>query len=156
VIADHIRAATFLIADNALPSNKDQGYFTRRLIRRAVRYAHNLEIKTNFCAEIAASVAEKYREAYPDLFARIEFVKTEIDKEESKFRRTIVDGMKKFAEFTKHLETGASMPTSQIFDLYQSYGFPFEITQELAAERGFVVDEAAFRAEVKKHQEATA
>ncbi len=153
VIADHIRAATFLMADGALPGNKDQGYFTRRLIRRAVRYAHNLDIKQNFCADIAASVAEKYREAYPDLFAKIESVKTEIAKEETKFRRTIVDGMKKFGDFTKHLQAGEAVPTAQVFDLYQSYGFPFEITQELAAERGFVVDEAAFRAEVKKHQE---
>lgn len=153
VIADHIRAATFLIGDRALPSNKDQGYFTRRLIRRAVRYANVLEIKQNFCADLAQNVAEKYETAYPELFANIETVKTEIDKEETKFKRTIVDGIKKFNEFTKNVSAGANIPTEQIFDLYQSYGFPFEITQELAAERGLAVDEAAFRTEVKKHQE---
>ena len=153
VIADHIRAATFLIADSAFPSNKDQGYFTRRLIRRAVRYAHNLEIKQNFCAAISQNIAEKYQTAYPELFAKVDSIKTEIDKEETKFRRTIVDGMKKFTDFTKHLEVGAQIPMAQAFDLYQSYGFPFEITQELATERGFELDEAAFRAEVKKHQE---
>lgn len=153
VIADHIRAATFLIVDGAFPANKDQGYFTRRLIRRAIRYAHNLDIKENFCATISQNIAEKYQTAYPDLFAKIEAVKTEIDKEETKFKRTITDGIKKFTEFTKHLDTGAPIPTEQVFDLYQSYGFPFEITQELALERGFTVNEDAFRTEVKKHQE---
>lgn len=153
VIADHIRAATFLINDGAFPSNKDQGYFTRRLIRRAVRYANNLEIKQNFCADLAQNIAEKYQTAYPDLFAKIDSVKAELDKEETKFKRTINDGIKKFAELTKNLSAGTSIPTEQVFDLYQSYGFPFEITQELAAERGLAVDETAFRAEVKKHQE---
>ncbi len=152
VIADHIRAATFLIADGAFPSNKDQGYFTRRLIRRAVRYAHKLDIKENFCAEISQNIAEKYQEPYPELFAKIELVKAELDKEEIKFKRTLADGIKKFNEFIKTLEAGATIPTEQVFDLYQSYGFPFEITQELAVELGLTVDETGFRAEMKKHQ----
>lgn len=153
MIADHIRAATFLICDNAFPANKDQGYFTRRLIRRAVRYANTLDIKQNFCADLAQNIAEKYQFAYPELVTKLEAIKTEIDKEETKFKRTITDGIKKFAEFTKEAEAGSVIPTAQVFDLYQSYGFPFEITQELAAERGLTVDEPAFRAEVKKHQE---
>lgn len=153
VIADHIRAATFLVSDGAYPSNKDQGYFTRRLIRRAVRFANYLDIKQNFCADVAQNIADKYQTAYPELFAKIDAVKAEIDKEETKFKRTISDGIKKFGEITKQLAAGALVPTEQVFDLYQSYGFPFEITQELAIERGLSVDEVAFRAEVKKHQE---
>lgn len=153
VILDHLRAATFVIADGAFPSNKDQGYFTRRLIRRAVRYAHSLGVKENFAGKIAAGIVTVYADAYPYLKEKEAAIIAELDKEETKFKRTIVDGIKKFTEFTKNLGVGAPIPTEQVFDLYQSYGFPFEITQELALERGFTVDEATFRAEVKKHQE---
>ncbi|MBP7992204.1 MAG: alanine--tRNA ligase [Candidatus Magasanikbacteria bacterium] len=153
VILDHLRAATFVIADGAFPSNKDQGYFTRRLIRRAVRYAHLLGVKENFAGKIAGAVVAAYAEAYPYLKEKEIAIVAELDKEETKFKRTITDGMKKFSEFTKNLSSGNAIPTEQVFDLYQSYGFPFEITQELAIERGFTVDETSFRAEVKKHQE---
>lgn len=153
VILDHLRAATFVIADNAIPSNKDQGYFTRRLIRRAVRFAHQLGIKENFCADVGAAVIATYESAYPDLKEKSELVTSELGKEEIKFKRTVEQGIKKFTELTKQLSTGSEIPTEQVFDLYQSYGFPFEITQELAIEKGFTVDESAFRAEMKKHQE---
>lgn len=153
VILDHLRAATFVIADAAIPSNKDQGYYTRRLIRRAVRYAHTLGIKENFSAEVAAATIATYAAAYPALVEKAEMIKAELDKEETKFKRTVEQGIKKFAEFTKPLAAGAAIPTEQVFDLYQSYGFPYEITAELAAEKSLTIDESAFRAEMKKHQE---
>ena len=153
VILDHIRAATFLIADNAIPSNKDQGYFTRRLIRRAVRFAHHLGIKNNFCASIAEAVIEGYREAYPKLLEQKKLVLSELEKEEIKFKRTIDQGIKKFNELLKEHPTNTILSTEDVFDLYQSYGFPFEITQELAIEHGRNVDEQQFRIKVKQHQE---
>lgn len=153
VILDHMRAASFLIADGAIPSNKDQGYFTRRLIRRAVRYAHTLGTTENFSKDVAEAVIKTYAKAYPTLVEKAGMIQSELDKEETKFKRTVEQGIKKFNEITKKMTPGQAIPTEQIFDLYQSYGFPFEITQELAAEKGFTVLESAFRAEMKKHQE---
>jgi alanyl-tRNA synthetase len=153
VILDHLRAATFVIGDGAIPSNKDQGYFTRRLIRRAVRFAHTLGIKENVAKHISEAVIRTYAAVYPSLADKAEMITGEIDKEETKFKRTVEQGMKKFTEYTKLLSPGSAIPTEQVFDLYQSYGFPFEITAELAIEKKFTVDEEAFRAEMKKHQD---
>ncbi|MDO9230939.1 MAG: alanine--tRNA ligase-related protein [bacterium] len=94
VILDHLRAATFLIADGAYPSNKDQGYFVRRLIRRAVRFAHKLGIEKNFCSDIAKIYIQYYQGAYPDLLEKSEKILEELEKEEDKFRRTFAKGEK--------------------------------------------------------------
>ena len=96
VIMDHLRAATFLIGDGVFPSNKDQGYFTRRLIRRAVRFAHELGIKENFCAKIASSIIEAYKDVYPNLPESKETIFSELEKEEEKFRNTLEVGLKQF------------------------------------------------------------
>lgn len=159
VILDHLRAATFLIADGASPSNKDQGYFTRRLMRRSIRYAHQLGITENFCAEAALSVVAAYRDSYPNLATHQELITGQMTEEEEKFRQTLQKGMKKFEEEIKKIgnekrEMGKEsvMGGEETFDLYQTYGFPFELTQELAKERGLAVDVSGFAEEKTKHQ----
>ena len=96
VILDHLRAATFLIADGAYPGNKDQGYFTRRLIRRAIRFAHKLGIVNNFCSDISKIYIQYYKEAYPDLAEKSDKVFEELEKEEENFRKTLEKGLREF------------------------------------------------------------
>lgn len=154
VIIDHLRGATFLIGDGAIPGNKDQGYFTRRLIRRAVRFAYGLGIQHNFTKEIAQVIINDYADYYVELKKREQVILEELDKEESKFRKTLVQGEK---EFMKWVMTSGSIqamiPGRVAFDLFQSYGYPLEMTIEMAAEQGKEVDVSEFMAELAKHQE---
>ncbi|MEK7105630.1 MAG: alanine--tRNA ligase [Patescibacteria group bacterium] len=150
VIADHLRAATFLIADGIVPSNKDQGYFVRRLIRRSVRFAHKLGVKENFAASVAEAYVQTYEGAYPELLTKKDMVMTELTKEEQKFRQSLDKGLK---EFEKLFSAQGSVSGIDAFNLYQSYGFPWELTEELAREKGQEVDKTAFEAEFKKHQD---
>ncbi len=152
VILDHLRAATFLIADGAFPSNKDQGYFVRRLIRRAIRFAHVLDIKENFCETITRTFIEYYKEQYPVLAEKREVLAAELQKEENKFRRTLANGLKIFEKWAKKMNTGEKLSAIQAFDLYQTYGFPLELTLELAQERALLVDETGFALEMNKHR----
>lgn len=152
VILDHLRAATFLIADGAYPGNKDQGYFTRRLIRRAVRFAHKLGIENNFCSEIARIYIQYYQDAYPDLSEKSENIFKELEKEEDKFRKTLEKGLKEF-EKTINSEQGAMISGKSVFELYATYGFPLELTRELAKENNLEIDEEEFKKELEKHQE---
>ncbi|OGZ26679.1 MAG: hypothetical protein A2427_04355 [Candidatus Nealsonbacteria bacterium RIFOXYC1_FULL_40_7] len=140
IIADHIKAAVFLIADGVYPSNTDRGYFVRRLIRRSVRYADSLGIMKSTLANLAKTVAEMYSDAYPELNLKTEEIKKEISEEEKRFRKTLTKGLKEF-------EKGADP-----FILFTTYGFPFELTQELAAEKGLSVDTAKFRKNLENHQ----
>lgn len=157
VILDHLRAATFLIGDGIYPSNKDQGYFVRRLIRRAVRFAHQLEIQEQICAVIGSTFIDVYADTYTNLAESKEVILLELEKEEKKFLQTLKQGMKKFMELLQHVDAGASAEAKRIsgvdaFDLVQSYGFPVELTQELAIEHGFQVDMETFKEEKEKHQ----
>ncbi len=143
VILDHLRAVMFLIANWLEPSNKDQGYFIRRLIRRAVRYGHQLGIEQNFCEQ----VAEKYNEPYCGYYKEMNYditVTNQIHKEEVKFRSTLVQGLKEMKKF------GNKMTVTDAFYLYQSFGFPLEmINEELG---GDVISEKEFKKEFEKHQ----
>lgn len=150
VILDHLRAATFLIADGAHPSNKDQGYFTRRLIRRAVRFAKQLGIEQAFCADILQSYINTYAEAYPELVEKKAEIIEQIEKEEKKFRNTLSQGLKQFKKLAE--KASAKISGEDAFDLYQSYGFPIELTEELAKEADLEVDMQVFAAEKEKHQ----
>lgn len=163
VIADHIRTATIIMGDDKgiAPANVDQGYIVRRLIRRAVRHGRTLGIKENFCTTIAEQVLAIFADVYPELVRNKEFVMLEMAKEESKFRNTIEQGLKEFDRlmgelqlfFEKTGETLKQISGKQAFKLYDTYGFPLEITQELANERGLMVDVNSFEEEFKKHQE---
>ncbi|HYE60041.1 MAG TPA: alanine--tRNA ligase, partial [Candidatus Kapabacteria bacterium] len=152
VIFDHLRAATMLIGDGVFPSNKDQGYFVRRLIRRSIRFSHKLGIKDNFCGAVADAVIGQYGNVYPNLLDKKEFILTELGKEEQKFRKTLEQGIRKFEEIATKKEVGGQITKDEAFDLYQSFGFPIEITEELAKEHGLAIDMAGFLEEKEKHQ----
>ncbi len=148
VVADHIRAAVFMIADGALPSNTDQGYVLRRLLRRAVRYSDALGLQENVLVTIAQVIIEKYGKVYTNLQDKEADIKAEIKKEEEKFRQTLKLGLKEFEKISTRNISG-----KEAFDLYQSYGFPIEITLDLAKEKGISVDVETFKQELKQHQD---
>jgi alanyl-tRNA synthetase len=148
IIADHLKAATLLIFDGALPSNVDQGYFTRRLIRRAVRYARQLGINGAFAGNIASAYIDYYSMIY-DIAPKKDQILSELIKEESKFAETLENGLREFDKLAqKNLLNG-----HEAFILFSSYGFPWEMTAELAAEKGIVISKDEFDAEFTKHQE---
>jgi alanyl-tRNA synthetase len=148
VVLDHIRAAVFLIGDGVLPGNKDQMYFVRRLIRRAVRFARNLGVHENFTREVGASFVETYKGEYMVLEEKRQIILDELEKEEAKFRKTLENGIKEFEKIAN-----ANISGVDAFNLLQSFGFPIELTEELARERGIVVDRVSFDEEKKKHSE---
>lgn len=149
VVLDHIRAATFLIADDVFPSNKDQGYFVRRLVRRAVRFAKNLGVENALASRVAEAYIETYKDAYPQLAEKRDVILSELEKEEAKFAKTLEKGMR---EFNKLWEKQGSITGDDAFNLYQTYGFPLELTEEIAAEHGQEIDRVAFKAEFDKHK----
>jgi len=152
IIADHARATTFLIADGVLPSNIGAGYILRRLLRRAIRYGRVLNLDKNFLIPLSQKVIEMYKEFYPELLKKRDDIFTIIQKEEEKFSKTLKQGLK---EFEKMLAVKADRTISgnDAFYLYESYGFPMELTRELAKEKGFLIDESGWEIALKKHQE---
>lgn len=171
IIADHLKAATFIMADDkgVAPSNLGQGYIVRRLIRRAIRYGRQIDIRDSsttptasgsarlaagesWTKEIAKAVAHDYQAIYPELGRNIDKVVEQFKAEEMKFGKTLAQGLKEFEKITGRL-TAKKISGKEAFDLYQSYGFPLEITQELAKEKNCSVDDEACRREMKKHQE---
>ncbi len=149
IIADHIKASVFIIADGIIPSNIEQGYVLRRLIRRAIRYGRILGIQ-NFTTKIAEPVFEIYND-YELLKKNKKKIIQELKKEEEKFLKTLEKGIKIFEKIAN--ESKEEISGKDAFLLYQSYGFPLEMTIELAKERGIKVDEKGFKEELKKHQE---
>lgn len=152
VILDHMRAATFLIGDGVVPAQKDQGYFTRRLIRRAVRYANTLGINKPFAYKLSEAVISAYENTYPELRKNSDTILSEIEKEEGKFQKTLTSGLRVFEDKARNLSSGEALSAKDIFDLYQSYGFPLEMSQELASERGLTIDEEGFTKLFAEHQ----
>lgn len=153
VILDHLRAATFLLSDGITPSNKDQGYFVRRLLRRAIRFSHSISIQDIFCGKVAASYISAYEKSYPQLVAKQDTILEAMEEEEKKFRKTLHDGLKIFERIAKGKNAASTLSGEETFNLYQTYGFPFELTEELAAERNIAVDTVGFQKELVSHQE---
>ncbi len=153
VVADHIRTSTFIIGDErgVTPSNVDQGYILRRLLRRAIRFGAGLGLKSGDYSAIAGVVVDIYAEAYPELAAAREKIMHEIDEEQARFARTLENGMKEFDKLCKYLQTDIIAGKSA-FRLYDTYGFPLEMTVELAKERGFKVDVDGFNARFEEHR----
>ncbi len=149
IISDHIRAAVFLIADGVLPSNTDQGYFVRRLIRRAVRYADLIGYPEMHLSELVRIIANAYRNAYPELEKSISRIEEAVTEEEYKFRQTLERGLKEFEK----LSTGGQISGQDAYVLFTTHGFPIELTQEIASERGAKVDMDGFQSAMKKHRE---
>lgn len=149
IIADHLRAATHIIADGIVPKNIDQGYVLRRLIRRAIREFYKMGHEQPIIAEIAKLYIAKFEDVYASVKQNAEQILIELNREEEKFRATLSKGLK---EMEHRARTGA-LTGKDAFDLFATYGFPLEMTQELAREQGAAIDEAAFREEFKKHQD---
>ncbi len=153
IVLDHIRTATFMLGDRrgVVPSNVDQGYILRRLIRRAVRFSRHLGLEGGKLRFIAAAFVEKYKDVYPELKENEQKIATELDKEEEKFGKALEDGLKEFNKVVTHIP-GKVIPGKTAFRLYDTYGFPLEMTIELANENGFTVDEEGYRAAFAEHQ----
>ena len=159
IIADHSRSSVFILGDQkgVTPDRVGAGYVLRRLIRRAVRHGMKLGIEKDFMAEVAATVIENFKNAYPELEENKEKVFRELTAEEAKFRTTLKKGE---AEFQKLLPNLMKNPKKIIsgkvaYNLYETYGYPLELTQELGAENGFIVDVEGFKEAERKHQEAS-
>jgi len=148
IIADHIKASVFIIGDEVAPSNIGRGYVLRRLIRRAVRHGKLLGIEGIFLAKAAEPVFEIYKEFYPELIQKKKMILSVMAEEENKFNKTLGEGMKKFKEFSIKGEISGK----DAFILFSTYGFPLEITVEMAKEKGGSVDVKQFNEEFKKHQ----
>ena len=157
IIADHIRTASFILGDDrgVKPSNVGQGYILRRLIRRAVRHGRKLGIDTNFLAVPAQIVIDMYREPYPEMGRNASVILEELQKEEERFRLTLTKGLQEFEKLVPNLLKNPQkmIPGRVVFRLYDTFGFPAEMTAELAAEHGLTVDREGFEAAFKKHQE---
>ena len=160
VIADHSRTASVIISDWVVPSNVDQGYVLRRLIRIAVRHAQKLWFKWEFLAQIAEKVIEKLWTAYPHMIEKKEEIKVEISKEEKQFSQTLEKWLKEFEKMLKWFEiaferTGKKIDVisgDRAFKLYDTYGFPLEMTKDLAREHGLSIDEEWFKKANEEHQ----
>jgi alanyl-tRNA synthetase len=148
IIADHIKATVFLIADGVVPSNTEQGYVLRRLIRRAVRYGKKLNLE-NFASKIAEPIFKIYDD-YEHLQKNKDIILQEIEKEEKKFNLTLEKGLNIFKKITKNAK---KISGKDAFLLFQSYGFPIELTKELAKEKSIQINEKGLREELKKHQQ---
>lgn len=150
IIADHIRAAVFILNEGITPSNVEQGYVLRRLIRRAIRFGKQISVEGKLCKRVAKKFIDYYKEDYPELNESEKFILDEIEKEEIKFNETLEKGIK---EFEKMIREKKEISGKDAFFLYQSFGFPFEITKDLCEEHRMKIDEKGFEEELEKHQE---
>jgi alanyl-tRNA synthetase len=154
VIADHVRAAGMAAADGVRPSNVEAGYVVRRLVRRAVRHAGVLGIEENFTGELAKMTFDLFEGVYPGLKQAKESAAEELDREETKFKRTLERGLGKYHKLVERLRGGSQPRISgeQAFDLFQTYGFPLSLTVEMAREQGLEVDETDFNRLYEEHK----
>ncbi len=184
VIADHVRGAVFMIADGVLPSNTEQGYFVRRLLRRAVRYADTIGVPTGELQNVAKVVVDIYKNHYPELENNAETILSAIAAEEEQFRKTLENGLKQFKKISLKVNLQVSKKQSETFsiplvlkgkkffgkktqkvtpkktisaqnafDLFTTYGFPIELTEEIAAEKNLTVDRKGFERLMEEHKE---
>jgi alanyl-tRNA synthetase len=154
IVADHIRCSAFMIGDEkgVTPSNVDQGYVLRRLLRRAIRFAGKLGVEENKLSLIAEAVIAKYADAYPELRENAARITGEIIKEEERFQKTVKQGLKEFEKVAGRMESNM-IDGKSAFRLYDTFGFPIEFTLELAKERGIDVDTGGFDKAFRRHQE---
>jgi len=155
IIADHLRSACFLISEGIVPSNVDRGYILRRLIRRAVRYARILDLKSLWYKNPTEKIIEKYSVVYPELKNNKEKILTVWQNEEEKFSKALSRGLKEFEKLIERAKQKNQKMISgkEAFNLYETYGFPLELIQEIAKEKGIVVDKKEFEISLQKHQE---
>lgn len=157
LITDHIRSATFMISDGIMPSNEGRGYVLRRIIRRAARHGRMLGIDGIFMAKLAATVINESKDGYPELEEKKDFIFKVLSQEEEKFGKTIDQGLSILSDMEKQMEADGVKVLSgeNAFKLYDTYGFPMDLTQEILEEKGFSVDEGGFK-KAMEVQRATA
>ncbi len=156
VISDHIRAVSFCIADGQLPSNNGAGYVVRRILRRAIRYGYSfLHLKKPFFNELVAVLAEQFRDVFPELDAQRDLVSRVIMEEERAFLRTLENGIKRLDDVTRseQVKSAKIIPGAVAFELFDTYGFPLDLTMLIVREHGLDVDSAGFEAEMQKQKE---
>ena len=149
IISDHIKAAVFLISEDILPSNVERGYVLRRILRRAIRYGKLLNLPKNFLIHLSQKVIEIYQDTYPELKSKETDILTVIQAEEEKFEKTLFQGLKQFEKIAKK----GDISGIDAFHLFDTYGFPLELTMELAQERNLKVDKKGFEEAFEKHRE---
>lgn len=150
IIADHIKAAVFLISEGVIPLNVDRGYILRRLIRRTIRFGRNLSINESFIDKIVGSVLRIYGEVYPELLEKQDFIVAAIVKEESKFQNTLEKGLREFEK----LAVKGNLPAEEVFYLYESFGFPYELTAEEAEVKEIkIASKAEYEEAYQRHKE---
>ncbi|MDE6087647.1 MAG: alanine--tRNA ligase [Oscillospiraceae bacterium] len=152
VITDHIRSTTFMIGDGVQPSNEGRGYVLRRLLRRAARHGRMIGIKGTFLHEVCDTVIDENKCAYPELEEKRNYIKKIIQVEEEAFAKTIDKGMELLTEIMEQSDSKI-LSGEDVFKLSDTYGFPFDLTVEIAAEKNFTVDEDGYRALVKKQRD---
>ena len=147
LITDHIRSATFMVSDGIMPSNEGRGYVLRRIIRRAARHGRMLGIEGIFMAKLAATVINESKDGYPELDEKKDFIFKVLSQEEEKFGKTIDQGLSILSDMEKQMEADGVKVLSgeNAFKLYDTYGFPMDLTQEILEEKGFSVDEEGFK-----------
>ena len=155
IITDHIRSATFMISDGIMPSNEGRGYVLRRLIRRAARHGRLLGIDNKFLATLSETVINGSKDGYPELDEKKDMIFKVLTEEENKFNKTIDQGLNILSDMQKEMEANNSKELSgeNAFKLYDTYGFPLDLTKEILEEKGFTVDEESFAAAMQKQKE---
>ena len=154
VIADHIRTLAFAIADGAVPSNEGRGYVLRRILRRAARYGRKINLNNPFLYKLVDTLAEQMGHQFPEIVENKEFVKKIIRSEEESFNKTLDRGIHHFEEITANLKKDGKteIPGADAFKLYDTYGFPVDLTRVMATEHGYTVDEAGFDSHMKEQR----
>ena len=155
LITDHIRSATFMISDGIMPTNEGRGYVLRRLIRRAARHGRLLGIEGNFLADLSATVIEGSKDGYPELEEKKEFIFKVLTNEEKQFNKTIDQGLSILGDMEAALEAKGekTLAGADAFKLYDTYGFPLDLTKEILEEKGYTIDEEGFKAEMQVQRE---
>ncbi|MFH1656342.1 MAG: alanine--tRNA ligase [Candidatus Nealsonbacteria bacterium] len=150
IIADHIRGSVFLISDKVLPSNLGKGYILRRILRRAIRYGNIIKAEKNFLNVLVEEVIKNYKDFYPEIESNKDNIIDVIKNEEEKFEKTLEKGIK---QFQKIIKENKIIKGKDIFYLYETHGFPLELTEEIAKEKGIKIDKKGFEEALKKHQQ---
>ncbi|WP_310531843.1 alanine--tRNA ligase [Novosphingobium sp.] len=154
VIADHLRSTSFLLADGVLPSNEGRGYVLRRIMRRAMRHAHLLGAKDPLMHRLVPALVIEMGQAYPELGRAEPLIREVLEREETKFRQTLANGLKLLDEATGDMSDGGELPGETAFKLYDTFGFPYDLTEDALRARGIGVDKAGFDAAMERQKAA--
>ena len=154
VIADHLRSVSFLMADGVLPANEGRGYVLRRIMRRAMRHAHLLGAKDPLMHRLVPTLASEMGAAYPELIRAQPLIRETLEREETRFRQTLEKGLRLLDDATENMGEGAELPGETAFKLYDTYGFPYDLTEDALRARGLTVDRAGFDAAMAEQKKA--